>query len=215
MKAALVVLALVAGLAAPQAAHATGQPAPKPAPVKNCDACCGDLNQRIDNLELVFNQRVDALTQRVEQLQQTVINLQQQISIVDLRLQEVINQNEALKCRSNREYNFRLRTSVNGSKVVEVRSVAVAGDVATQMNVTSPGGRAAWTDGTGRFRIWANYSGLVVPAGQLRTVTVVAVTADGQQYRLVQFLRLCMEVQDGNPNDTPAQDRATDGEEAE
>ena len=213
MKAALVVLALVAGLAVPQVAQATGQPVTKPAP-KDC-ACCVDLNQRIDQLELVFNQKIDALTQRITNLETTITNLQNQITNVDVRITEIINQNEALKCRSNREYNFRLRSSINGSKVTAVESVSVAGDTATQMGVNSPGGRAAWTDGTGRFRIWANYSGLVVPAGQLRTVTVVAVTADGQQYRLVQFVRLCMETQDGNPNDTPAQDRATDGEEAE
>ena len=214
MKAALVVLALVAGLAVPSVASATGThtPTTKPAP-KDC-ACCVDLSQRIDNLELVFNQKITALEQRITQLEQNFANLQNQITNVDLRITEIINQNEALKCRSNREYNFRLRSSINGSRVTSVESVSVAGDTATQMGVNSPGGRAAWTDGTGRFRIWANYSGLVVPAGQLRTVTVVARTANGERYRLVQFVRLCLEV-DGNPNDTPAQDRATDGTDAE
>lgn len=206
-----VVLAVLAGLAAPSAAQATGNHNP---PAKDCGACCGDLNVRIDQTNLVFNQKIDQLTQRITNLEQTIANLQNQITNVDIRLTEIVNQNEALKCRSNREYNFRLRSRINGSRVTTVESVAVAGDVATQIGVTSPGGRAAWTDGTGRFRIFANYSGLVVPAGQLRTVTVVARTADGERYRLVQFVRLCLET-DGNPNDTPAQDRATDGTDAE
>ena len=49
--------------------------------------------------------------------------------------------------------------------------------------------------------------GLTVPRGQLRTITTYVKLSDGSKVRTVQFLRLCLD-RDGNPNDTPTQDRA-------
>ena len=62
--------------------------------------------------------------------------------------------------------------------------------------------------GKTRWQVTADYNDLTVPRGQLRTITTFLKLADGRKVRTVQFLRLCLD-RDGNPNDTPTQDRAS------
>jgi hypothetical protein len=158
-----------------------------------------DLSNRIDQLELVFNQKISVLEQRISNLETTVQNLNNYIVQIDQRITNIINTPDPLACTSNRVYKFKLRTDVQGVAVRSVTSVVVAG-------VEKRG--SAERLANGRFKITADYRGITAPAGQLRTITVNAVLADGSKVRLVQLARLCLE-RDGNPNDTPAQDRAS------
>jgi len=200
MKRIIPLLALIAVLAVPSIASATGTHPPTitpPPPVKPCP-CCQDLSNRIDQLELVFNQKIEALNQRIVNLENTVTNLQNQIIQINQRIDVIINTPDPLACTSGRIYRFTLRKDVQGVAIARVDSVLVAG--------TEARGSFSRTS-AGRFRIRADYRGVTAPAGQLRTITVNARLADGRKVRLVQFARLCLE-RDGNPNDTPAQGRA-------
>ena len=107
----------------------------------------------------------------------------------------------AVVCTSQRIYRFLTRTKLEGSAVVGIDRVLVRGSerFGSYSKVTRRGRQ--------RYMIRADYRGLVVPKGQLRTVTTFLKLADGRTVRTVQFLRLCLE-NDGNPNDTPTQDRA-------
>jgi hypothetical protein len=104
-------------------------------------------------------------------------------------------------CTSRRIYRFLTRTTLEGSRVVGIGRVLVRGSerYGSYSKVTRQGKQ--------RFMIRADYRGLTVPRGQLRTVTTFLKLANGRTVRTVQFLRLCLE-NDGNPNDTPTQDRA-------
>lgn len=195
-------LAVLAVLTAPTAAHATGNSGPAPTPQK-C-ACCGDLSQRIDQLNLVFDQRITVLEQRVAVLENKLDNTLNWVTEINNRVTTTINRLEALTCQSDRIYEFRLRTSVDGSPIVSVRDVRVAGTVE----------RGSFSrNAEGRFVITADYRGIVAPRLQFRTVMVHARTADGREYDLVQYVRLCSDAEggdDGDPNNRPAQDRAGD-----
>lgn len=201
MKRTIPVLAMLIALAIPAAANATGNHNPQPPAPKTC-ACCADLNQRIDQLELVFNQKIDAITQvnvqqdnRLTNLENTVTNLQNQIVQIDQRTTQIINRIDALSCRSNRIYTYRLRTEVDGVPVASVESVTVAGEAS----------RGSFTrNSAGRFVIRADYRGLEAPNLQFRTAMVRAKLANGQSVDLVQYVRLCGRP-DGRPNKTPAQ----------
>jgi hypothetical protein len=190
-------LFLAAFLLLPAQAQATGTHSP----TKPLDCpCCVDLDTRIDQLELVWNQRISTLEQRITVLEQRLEQQNNWINEINNRVSITINRIDALSCRSSRVYTFRLRTSVDGSRINGVSRVLVAGVEE----------RGAFTlDDDSRWVITADYRGLEVPRGQLRTVTVHVTTEDGRSWRLVQMVRLCLE-NDGNPNDTPAQDRAND-----
>ena len=105
-------------------------------------------------------------------------------------------------CTSHRRYSFLVRTRLEGQAVVGIDKVLVRGveRYGSYKRVTVRGKR--------RFRVTADYDGLTVPRGQLRTITTFLKLADGHKVRTVQFLRLCLD-RDGNPNDTPSQDRAS------
>jgi hypothetical protein len=104
-------------------------------------------------------------------------------------------------CTSHRIYRFLVRPSLRGQRVVGIERVLVRG-------VERYGSFARVTvRGQTRFRVTADYRDLTVPRGQLRTVTTVLELADGRKVRTVQKLRLCLD-RDGNPNDTPTQERA-------
>ena len=94
-----------------------------------------------------------------------------------------------------------MRTRLKGEAVVGIDKVLVRGveRYGSWKRVTVRGKR--------RFKVTADYEGLTVPRGQLRTITTFLKLADGRKIRTVQFLRLCLDT-DGNPNDTPTQDRA-------
>jgi hypothetical protein len=104
-------------------------------------------------------------------------------------------------CTSHRQYSFLVRTRLKGEAVVGIDKVLVRGveRYGSWKRVTVRGKR--------RFKVTADYEGLTVPRGQLRTITTFLKLADGRKIRTVQFLRLCLDT-DGNPNDTPTQDRA-------
>ena len=104
-------------------------------------------------------------------------------------------------CTSHRRYSFLVRTTLEGQAVVGIDKVLVRGveRYGSYKRVTVRGKR--------RFRVTADYDGLTVPRGQLRTITTFVKLANGRKVRTVQFLRLCLD-RDGNPNDTPSQDRA-------
>ena len=104
-------------------------------------------------------------------------------------------------CTSQRTYRFLVRPSLGGQRVVGIDRVLVRG-------VERYGSFAKVTvRGQTRFRVTADYRGLTVPRCQLRTVTTFVELADGRKVRTVQKLRLCLD-RDGNPNDTPTQERA-------
>lgn len=205
MKRILLPLVVVGVLLAPSAAWATGnhQQPPKP-PEKSCQ-CCEDLSQ-------LWTPRIVQLENRVSQLENTVVNLTNYVNQLNLNLSITINRVDALRCQSDRVYDFQVRREVDGSPVVGIAprvgntgGVEVIGQSVTQ---ASDGDRGAWrTNAEGRVVVTADYRGIEAPKGQLRTVTVYARTEDGKTHRLVQKLRLCLE-DDGNPNDRGAQDRA-------
>ena len=209
----LTIAALAAALI-PTAAQATGgQHKPPAPPVKDCGACCADLNEDITQLTQVFNTYRQQTDQQIAELRNQVVNLTNYINEVNLRLTTVINRQDALSCRSSREYTFRLRREVDGSAIVALENPAPGGpavEVAPEeAPLTSGQPRGSFRREDGRFVVSANYSEIEAPKGQFRTVTVYARLANGRHVRLVQALRLCLE-RDGNPNDTPAQDRAND-----
>jgi hypothetical protein len=107
----------------------------------------------------------------------------------------------AFVCQSRRVYRFTVRRTLEGSAVVGVARVLARGSERygsfTRKRV----------HGHVRFVVRGDYRGLVVPRGQLRTITTFLKLADGRTVRTVQFVRLCLS-RDGNPNDTPSQDRA-------
>jgi len=104
-------------------------------------------------------------------------------------------------CTSHRTYSFLVRTTLEGQKVVGIDKVLVRG-------VERYGSfKKVTVRGQTRWRVTADYNDLTVPRGQLRTITTFLKLADGRKVRTVQFLRLCLD-RDGNPNDTPTQDRA-------
>lgn len=104
-------------------------------------------------------------------------------------------------CTSRRKYTFLVRRTLDGQRVVGIERVLVRGAerYGSYRQVTVRGRK--------RFRVTADYKGLTVPRGQLRTITTFVKLSDGRTVRTVQFLRLCLD-RDGNPNDTPSQDRA-------
>jgi len=104
-------------------------------------------------------------------------------------------------CTSHRTYSFLVRMTLEGQPIVGIDKVLVRGveRYGSYKRVT--------VRGKSRFRVTADYDGLTVPRGQLRTITTFVKLADGRKVRTVQFLRLCLD-RDGNPNDTPTQDRA-------
>jgi hypothetical protein len=104
-------------------------------------------------------------------------------------------------CTSQRRYTFLVRPALEGQAVVGIDRVLVRG-VERYGSV-----KKVTVRGKTRFRVTADYRNLTVPRGQLRTITTFVKLADGRKVRTVQFLRLCLD-QDGNPNDTPTQDRA-------
>ncbi len=104
-------------------------------------------------------------------------------------------------CTSQRRYSFLVRRTLEGKKVVGIDKVLVRG-------VERYGSfKIVTVRGHKRYRVTADYRDLTVPRGQLRTITTYLKLADGRKIRTVQFLRLCLD-RDGNPNDTPTQDRA-------
>jgi hypothetical protein len=104
-------------------------------------------------------------------------------------------------CTSRRMYTFLVRRTLEGARVTGIDRVLVRG-------VERYGSfKRVTVRGRTRFRVSADYSGLTVPRGQLRTITTFVKLSDGRTVRTVQFLRLCLD-RDGNPNDTPSQDRA-------
>jgi hypothetical protein len=104
-------------------------------------------------------------------------------------------------CTSHRTYSFLVRTKLEGQAVVGIDKVLVRG-------VERYGSfKKVTVRGKTRYRVTADYNDLTVPRGQLRTITTFLKLADGRKVRTVQFLRLCLD-RDGNPNDTPSQDRA-------
>jgi hypothetical protein len=104
-------------------------------------------------------------------------------------------------CTSQRRYTFLVRRTLEGQAVVGIDRVLVRG-------VERFGSfKKVKVRGQDRFRVTADYRDLVVPRGQLRTITTYVKLGDGRKVRTVQFLRLCLD-RDGNPNDTPTQDRA-------
>ena len=104
-------------------------------------------------------------------------------------------------CTSHRQYSFLVRRTLEGQKVVGIDKVLVRGveRYGSYKRVTVRGKK--------RYRVTADYRDLTVPRGQLRTITTFVKLANGKKVRTVQFLRLCLD-RDGNPNDTPTQDRA-------
>jgi hypothetical protein len=54
----------------------------------------------------------------------------------------------------------------------------------------------------------ADYRGITAPSLQFRTAMTNVTLANGDTVDLVQYVRLCGD-RDGDPNDTPAQDRAS------
>lgn len=105
-------------------------------------------------------------------------------------------------CTSHRIYRFLVRRTLEGQAVVGIDKVLVRGveRYGSYKKVT--------VRGKTRWRVSADYRDLTVPRGQLRTITTYLKLADGRKVRTVQFLRLCLD-RDGNPNDTPTQDRAS------
>ena len=107
----------------------------------------------------------------------------------------------AFVCQSRRVYTFTVRRTLEGSPVVGIDRVLVRGSERygsyTRKRVR----------GHMRFVVTGDYRGLVVPRGQLRTITTFVKLGNGKTVRTVQFVRLCLS-SDGNPNDTPSQDRA-------
>jgi len=146
-------------------------------------------------------------------LQADIDNLQNQLNLetqqrlyVENYLQAQIitinNRIDALSCQSDRIYRFLIRTEIAGSPVVSVDRGLVRNQAEFwSVDRVTRGGRQ-------RFRVTADYQGLVVPQGQVRTVTSFVTTADGKHYRTVQKLRLCLP-RDGNLNDTSSQGRAS------
>jgi hypothetical protein len=107
----------------------------------------------------------------------------------------------AFVCQSRRIYRFTVRRTLEGSAVVGIARVLVRGSERYgSYRATTEGGRK-------RFQVSGDYRGLIVPRGQLRTITSFLKLADGRTVRTVQFVRLCLS-RDGNPNDTPSQNRA-------
>lgn len=105
-------------------------------------------------------------------------------------------------CTSHRTYRFLVRTKLEGQAVVGIDKVLVRG-------VERYGSfKKVTVRGKTRWQVSADYNDLTVPRGQLRTITTFLKLADGRKVRTVQFLRLCLD-RDGNPNDTPTQDRAS------
>jgi hypothetical protein len=194
---------MVVALGVPAQAHATGNHTPAPPAAKTC-ACCGDLSQRIDRLELVYNQRfaqqdtrITNVENRLSVVENRLENLNNYIVQIDQRTTQIINRIDPLSCTSSRKYTFRLRTEVDGVPVASVRGVEAAG---------APG-RGSVRRSKGRFVITANYAGITAPALQFRTVMVHVTLANGQKADLVQYVRLCG-ARDGDPNGIPAQNRA-------
>ena len=105
-------------------------------------------------------------------------------------------------CTSHRTYKFLVRTKLEGQNVVGIDKVLVRG-------VERYGSfKKVTVRGKERWQVTADYNDLTVPRGQLRTITTYVKLSDGRKVRTVQFLRLCLD-RDGNPNDTPTQDRAS------
>jgi hypothetical protein len=206
MKKTIPILAVLIGLAVPTAAQATGtHPPTTTPPAKDCDGCCGDLRVEINQLRLVFDQRITTIEQKnVEQdnrlsvIENTVQNLNNYIVQIDQRTTQIINRIDALSCQSNRIYTYRLRTEVDGVPVTKVNSVTVAGTTE----------RGSFTRANGRFVVRADYRGITAPSLQFRTAMTNVTLANGDTVDLVQYVRLCGD-RDGDPNDTPAQDRAS------
>lgn len=124
----------------------------------------------------------------------------QQITIIN-RITNIENHVNTISCTSNRVYKFLIRTTIDGSPVTAVthglvRNQAEFWSVATVTRNGAP-----------RFQVTADYRGLEVPKGQVRTVVSFAKTADGREFRTTQKLRLCLE-NDGNMNDSSSQGRA-------
>ena len=107
----------------------------------------------------------------------------------------------AFVCQSRRVYKFTVRRELQGSAVVGIDRVLVRGSEHYGSYTRKQ------VHGRTRFVVSADYRGLIVPRGQLRTITTFVKLADGKSVRTVQFVRLCLS-SDGNPNDTPSQDRA-------
>jgi hypothetical protein len=108
----------------------------------------------------------------------------------------------AFVCQSRRIYTFTVRRTLEGSPVVGVSKVLARGSERYGSYKTKTVG------GHKRFVVSGDYRGLVVPRGQLRTITTFLKLGSGKTVRTVQFVRLCLS-RDGNPNDTPSQDRAS------
>lgn len=216
MRRTIMPLIVAGALLAPTAAHATGtgHSGPAPAPPQKC-ACCGDLSQRIDQLNLVFDQRITVLEQKVAELQNTVVNLTNYIDAVNLNVTVVTNRVQALSCQSDRVYEFRARREVDGSPVTGIASRQPDGTGGMEvegrpMTQATGDDRGSWhMNGDGRLVITADYSGIEAPRGQVRTVVSWLLTADGERHRTKQALRLCLE-DDGNMNDRTTQGRADD-----
>jgi hypothetical protein len=107
----------------------------------------------------------------------------------------------AFVCQSRRIYRFTVRRELEGSAVVGIDRVLVRGSERYGSSTRKQ------VHGRTRFVVSADYRGLIVPRGQLRTITTFVKLANGKSVRTVQFVRLCLS-SDGNPNDTPSQDRA-------
>lgn len=112
-------------------------------------------------------------------------------------------------CTSRRVYTFTTRATYRGHRVVGVARARARGHELTGAHADHRFGKVqrVHRGGRVRFRVTANFAGLVVPKGQLRTVSVWLRLDNDKTVRTVQFVRLCLP-NDGNPNDSSAQDRA-------
>jgi hypothetical protein len=124
----------------------------------------------------------------------------QQVTILN-RITNITNRVDTISCTSSRVYRFLIRTEINGSPVVAVPRGLVRNQA--EFWAVVPIAR----NGRPRFQVMADYRGLEVPRGQVRTVVTFVRTADGRTYRTTQKLRLCLE-NDGNMQDTSSQGRA-------
>lgn len=214
MKGRIAVGLMALCLVAPVSASATGTPN-QPPPKQECGACCRDLGNQFTNLTQVFNtyqtsndQRVTVLEQQLRVTNQRLEQLENWVTAINVNVNTVINQVQTLSCQSDRVYDFRVRTEVDGSPVTGITRVEVMGRPVTESLQDKD--RGGWhRNGGGRLVVRATYAGVTAPNGQVRTVVVFVRTEDGRTHRLAQKLRLCLE-DDGNMNDRSAQGRADD-----
>jgi hypothetical protein len=208
MKVRIALVAVAAALTMAAPAAATQPIKPKPVPGQPCaPGCCEQVDELVQQFS-IMQQTIQRQGDQLTVLNQRLEQLENWVALINVNVNVVINRVQTLSCESDRVYDFRIRTQVDGSPVTAVERVQVMGqDVTQDLQDKDRGG---WhVNGGGRLAVRASYAGVVAPAGQVRTVVVFARTQDGRLHRLAQKLRLCLE-DDGNMNDRTAQGRADD-----